>query len=472
MPKQVLWLFTGLCGIYILFYLFLPFCTRKLIFYRHILSYSISLLLVIMALLPKFVQAQEVIRDTELENGLRVFLQPLLQAATLLGQPIRVSIINSEKINAAMLPSGQMLIFSGLITKTDSPLELTGVMAHELGHHLNHDLLRLDQERNRVLNGGVLGAALGLGIALGTGNSEALISGALAGRQLGERRALAFSRGMEVAADRRAVALMQRADLSLQGLVDIAQRLLEENPDPQFAEAEYMRTHPLSANRLAFYQSKVQDSAHQKLPAGWQAVFERMKAKLIAFTLDIEVARKRYPPTRTDLPARMAQAIIAMREGAFPRAKMIMQELLNQFPQDYFLYDLQGDILRHAGEPKAAIAAYTRAIEGLPWAALTRYQRAQLLLRQNASEADLLAQQDLRQALRFEPDVPAYWQALAETHTRTGNAPAADMALAEAAWASRVRQRAQQYARRVQQQVLEDDPLWLQADDLLRALGE
>lgn len=48
--------------------------------------------------------------------------------------PLKVTILDSEEINAFALPGGFLFINTGLIEKADSEAELAGVIAHELAH--------------------------------------------------------------------------------------------------------------------------------------------------------------------------------------------------------------------------------------------------------------------------------------------------------------------------------------------------
>ena len=45
-----------------------------------------------------------------------------------------IYILDNSEVNAFALPNRQLIIYSGLIEKTDTPEALCGVMAHELAH--------------------------------------------------------------------------------------------------------------------------------------------------------------------------------------------------------------------------------------------------------------------------------------------------------------------------------------------------
>jgi Zn-dependent protease with chaperone function len=56
--------------------------------------------------------------------------------------PLRVSVLDHPMINAVALPGGRILIFRGLIDAAESPEEVAGVLAHEIGHVVNRDPVR------------------------------------------------------------------------------------------------------------------------------------------------------------------------------------------------------------------------------------------------------------------------------------------------------------------------------------------
>ena len=65
-----------------------------------------------------------------------------LQKCSSLPVPIRVSKVNKEEPNAVALPGGNMLVFDGLMEHVQSENGLAFVLAHELGHFINHDHLK------------------------------------------------------------------------------------------------------------------------------------------------------------------------------------------------------------------------------------------------------------------------------------------------------------------------------------------
>lgn len=63
-----------------------------------------------------------------------------------LDHPIVIHVVDSRVVNALAAPGGHILVFDGLIQKANSPSEVAGVLAHEIGHvKYKHSLTSLSR---------------------------------------------------------------------------------------------------------------------------------------------------------------------------------------------------------------------------------------------------------------------------------------------------------------------------------------
>ena len=65
-----------------------------------------------------------------------------LEAAAGLPLPVRAAVVRRAEANAIALPGGRVYVFEGLINKAETPDELAGVIAHEMGHVAHRDGVR------------------------------------------------------------------------------------------------------------------------------------------------------------------------------------------------------------------------------------------------------------------------------------------------------------------------------------------
>jgi predicted Zn-dependent protease len=146
----------------------------------------------------------------------------------------RVVVIDDPVANAAAVPGGGILVYSGLLRQAESENELTMVLAHELAHHAHRDHLE------------GLGRGLVLAVIVNAvfGNSSGLdrLSGAGA-----QGLALKMSRDDEREADRLGLLLVEEHYGHVGGALDFFLRIGDR---PGGRTASWFGTHPLSSDRI------------------------------------------------------------------------------------------------------------------------------------------------------------------------------------------------------------------------------
>ncbi len=141
---------------------------------------------------------------------------------------------DTHEINAFATLDGNIYVFSGLLKFVDNPEQLAGILAHEIGHHENGDLVdRLMKE----LGLSVLAAVLTGGDAVMISEiSKLLLSSG-------------FDRKQEREADEFAYKLMVKAKINPARLAHFFTKLkTEEKSYPD--DLEIIMTHPNSKNRI------------------------------------------------------------------------------------------------------------------------------------------------------------------------------------------------------------------------------
>ena len=140
-----------------------------------------------------------------------------------------VRVVNLEMVNAFALPGGQIVIAEGLLGFAESPDEVAGVLAHEMGHVLHrHSTAAIIEGLGLAFLFGVLLGDVGTGAITGAG--EVLVG-------------LSFRREAEAEADVRALALLERAGMSSRGLAGFFERMQRMSGDGP-AVLHLLSTHP------------------------------------------------------------------------------------------------------------------------------------------------------------------------------------------------------------------------------------
>ncbi|MFT5218866.1 MAG: putative Zn-dependent protease [Gammaproteobacteria bacterium] len=169
----------------------------------------------------------------------------------------RFFIVKDGSVNAFALPGGYIGVNYGLIAQTRNQHQLASVLAHEIAHvELMHGLDLM--EKGQKMNNATLLAVLA-GLLLGGVDSQvgaAVVYGGVAGSQ---QSMVNFTRENEYEADRVGIELMQNARFDPTGMVEFFEIIGRLSGNTELSNIEYMRTHPISENRVAEAASRAKD---------------------------------------------------------------------------------------------------------------------------------------------------------------------------------------------------------------------
>ena len=433
-------------------------------------SLIFALVLILAPLCPGLASADglRLIRDAEIENTIRVYSTPLFQAAGLSPKDIDVYLVQDDRLNAFVAGGLNLFIHTGTLMKADDPLEVIGVIAHETGHlAAGHQATRGDSLRQstRAL---IASYIIGLGAALASGRPEvaqAVISG---GSDIALKGLLSYSRAQESAADQIAINLLNGTGLSPRGMAEFMHKisgqeaLYSSNQDP------YLRSHPLTQERITFIEEQVRRSptGDRPAPPALVALQDRMRAKLYGFLEPMNQVMQRYPETDTSLPARYARAIAHYRNGNLPLGLELTDALIAEHPDDPYFHELKGQMLFESGRIAEAVPAYEASVRIRPDSPQLALALAQAQIELNDPEIDQQALGHLMQTLRHEPGNAFAWRLTAIVHGRKGDIGMTALALAESALARGKAPDARDQATRAQKLLPEGSPGWLRAGDI------
>lgn len=168
-----------------------------------------------------------------------------------------VEVVDIPMVNAAALPGGRIVLFRGLIDKAESPDEVAGVLAHEIGHVRNRDVMA------------ALIRQFGLSVLLGGADGGAASA-------LGGLLSLTYSRAAEDEADAYAIAALRDAAIAPDGTAAFFDRMSDASGGERIERAtSWLSSHPLSAERkAAFTRSRVEGKAYRPAltPTEWRAL--------------------------------------------------------------------------------------------------------------------------------------------------------------------------------------------------------
>ena len=175
--------------------------------------------------------------DTEKIEIIEGIVEKLIASVPESPYTFQVTVVKGEMVNAFAAPGGRLVIYEGLLKKTDNAEELAGVLAHEIQHCLYRHPTRALFRRASVQV--MLSVLLGGEEAMGNIMEFAAL--------LGE---MSYSRDAEEEADREGFRLIQAAKADPEGMVSFMQKLGKgKGQIPK--ELQYFSTHPHTADRVA-----------------------------------------------------------------------------------------------------------------------------------------------------------------------------------------------------------------------------
>jgi len=422
----------------------------------------------LVGLLPVPVSAQSLIRDTEIEETLRKYTDPILRAANLQSSSVDLYLVNDPSLNAFVTRGQNIFVHTGLILEAKTPNQLKGVLAHETGHIAAGHLVRRDQSNKSAYGAMLIAAGLGIAAILaGEGGAGAAI---LAGsQQFAIIDVLAHSRIDEASADQAGASYLEITGQSPKGLVDFFEKFRYQELLSNGRRYPYFRGHPLSSDRIDKLREIVEESPYRDVKDTDEEIEALIMAhaKLIGFIDAPQTVFSKYPETDTSKPARYARAVAHYRAADLKSALREINILIDQEPENPYFYELKGQMLYESGKGAQAIAPFREAVRLKPSAPLLEIALGQVLIEKDTPESVDEAIVILKSALQKENTNGFAWYQLSQGYDRKDQPALARYAIAEQAFARGDLQRARSFALRSQDGLAEYKAQWRRASDII-----
>ncbi|MDD4882555.1 MAG: M48 family metalloprotease [Gallionellaceae bacterium] len=339
-------------------------------------------------------------------------------------------VVRDASINAFALPGGYVGVHTGLISATRNESELAGVIAHEISHVTqNHIARMIDSQKGSALTSL---AALAVAILAARSDNPQIAQAAITTAQaMSIQSQLDYTREHEREADRVGLQTLAGSGYDPAGMATFFERLQANSRLYESQAPAYLRTHPLTYERIADLQNRLAEMKYHQHADSLD--YQLVRAKIQASEGEAIDAYKRFKvlagSDQADIAIRYGLVIAALRAGERDAAVKAFAKLEPELQASPMLVTLAARLRMEAGQPgkaleilRAGVAKYS-SYKPLVYA----YARA-LLSTAKAQEAKRF----VSERLRWWADDQNLYRLLAESDHALGRRAEGHLAQAEA----------------------------------------
>ncbi len=233
---------------------------------------------------------RSVISDPELTDYINQLGNRLVTAAagatTDQRRTFEFFLLEDDSINAFALPGGVIGSHTGLLVAAESESELAGVLGHEIAHVTQRHIARgaAEQKNAALMSIATLALAVLAARAGGSNSGQATEAALASGQALQIQAQLDYTREFEREADRVGITILQRAGFDVHGMANFFERLLRLNRHNDGKTPGYLRTHPLTTERISDMQNRIGLITKNSIDSSPDFRFARAKLRSMSMT--------------------------------------------------------------------------------------------------------------------------------------------------------------------------------------------
>lgn len=303
--------------------------------------------------------------------------------------------ILDNSVNAFALPGGFIGVHSGLLLTAQSESELASVLSHEIAHVTQRHLARMVAAQQRA--GLASMAALAVAILAARANPE-ISQAAIVAAQAGSIQSqLNFTREHEREADRIGLQVMESSGFDVHAMPVFFERLQRATRVYETGAPTYLRTHPLTFERVADVQNRIQAIPFRQVPDSLE--FHLVRARLQAREGAPQDAVRYFDQIidgrkfANEAAVRYGLTVALLRAGDTRRASAQLAGLQRLGASNPMIDALAAQTLISSGEMEKGLGTYRAALGSNPGRRVLVYGYADALIgaRRAREAAEFLA---------------------------------------------------------------------------------
>jgi beta-barrel assembly-enhancing protease len=335
--------------------------------------------------------------------------------------------VNDYSVNAFALPGGFVGVNAGLLLITQTESELASVLSHEISHVTQHHLARMieGQRGDSLISMAAIAVAI-LAARTSPQAAEATIASVQAGNI---QKQLNFTRTYEEEADRIGLQLLQKSGFNTHAMPDFLELLQKSTRLLDGNAPNYLRTHPITSDRIAEIENRVQKQPYRLIPDSLD--FQLVRTKLIAAQKTAPDAIAYFSDALgaqnygNPIAQRYGLVSALLRDNQIERASRELSLLRKQaetnqmYKNNPMIETLAGQVLRATKNYTGAQEFYRTAVQNFPQHRALIYDYTDLLLQNHQAE---IAVKLLTEQLTRHPSDTTLYDLQARAYAMQGKA--------------------------------------------------
>lgn len=352
--------------------------------------------------------SKQFLDDAEINDYLNQLGYRLVENSAEPGLGFEFFSLDDYNINAFAMPGGFIGVNSGLLLTVQSESELAAVLSHEIAHVTQHHTARMVAGAQNDSLASM--AALAVAILAARSNSQASQAAIASMQARAIQKQLDYTRTHEQEADRIGFEILHKSDFNTHAMPEFLDRLQKATRLLEGNMPGYLRTHPITSERVADIENRVQKHPFRLLPDSLN--FQLVRTKLIAGQktaadavayFDNALSTRKYG---NPVAHRYGLVASLLRNNDVERAAQELATLRKQAKNNPMIETLAGKVKRAAKNDADALAFYRNAVQNFPQHRALIYDYADLLLQ--ANQADIAVKLLGEQLARHPTDTTLY----------------------------------------------------------------
>ncbi|MFU2489268.1 M48 family metalloprotease [Thauera sp. WH-1] len=366
--------------------------------------------------------------DPEVEEYVNRLGHRLAAASNNPAQDFDFFVVRDPTLNAFALPGGYIGVHTGLLLAAQTESEFASVLGHEIAHVTQRHIAQIvgKQSQSAML----MVASLLVAVLAARSNSDVSQAAIAAGQAGAIQSQLGYTRAFEREADRVGLETLHGAGLDVRGMPSFFERLQRATRMYENNAPAYLRTHPLTTERIADMENRVTAMPYRQVLDSPDFGYVRAKLRASAgqpadAVRDMEDLLARSPQDEA-VAYGLARALL--RAGRADEAARQIEALRARAAPSPWLASLAAEISLARRQAPAAIRTLEAAQQQFPAHRSLVYLLAEARIQGGQAEQ---AATGVRRMIDTRSADPRLWQLLSRANAELGRRTAQHRAQAE-----------------------------------------